>query len=105
MLYEVITVKIQIDFNPEAVDSYRLVGYENRVMAAEDFDNDRKDAGEIGAGHSVTALYEIIPAAGAGNADRLAEIRFRYKKPDQDQSIVITSYSIHYTKLYEKQKV
>ncbi len=82
-------VKIQIDFNPEAVDSYRLVGYENRVMAAEDFDNDRKDAGEIGAGHSVTALYEIIPAAGAGNADRLAEIRFRYKKPDQDQSILI----------------
>ena len=58
-------VKIQVEFNPAAVESYRLVGYENRLMAAEDFNDDRKDAGEIGAGHTVTALYEIIPAGAA----------------------------------------
>ena len=55
-------VKIQIEFNPAEVKSYRLLGYENRALKTEDFDNDRKDAGEIGAGHSVTALYEILPA-------------------------------------------
>ena len=55
-------VKIQVDFNPDTVSAYRLIGYENRVMANEDFDNDAKDAGEIGAGHHVTALYELVPA-------------------------------------------
>ena len=55
-------VKIQIEFNPAAVKSYRLLGYENRLLAKEDFNDDKKDAGEIGAGHNVTALYEIIPA-------------------------------------------
>ena len=55
-------VKVQIDFNPAKVRSYRLLGYENRMLAKEDFNNDKKDAGEIGAGHTVTALYEIIPA-------------------------------------------
>jgi Ca-activated chloride channel family protein len=84
-------VKIQIDFNSEAVESYRLVGYENRLMAAEDFNNDKKDAGEIGAGHSVTALYEIIPAKGGSAAEELAQIKFRYKKPDEDQSRLIES--------------
>jgi len=84
-------VKIQIDFNEEAVDSYRLIGYENRLMAAEDFSNDKKDAGEIGAGHSVTALYEIIPARTGMQAAELAEIRFRYKNPDEDQSQLIVS--------------
>ncbi len=54
-------VKLQIEFNPLTVGAYRLIGYENRVMAAEDFNNDAKDAGEIGAGHTVTALYEIVP--------------------------------------------
>jgi Ca-activated chloride channel family protein len=54
-------VKLQVEFNPAKVASYRLVGYENRVMAAEDFNNDAKDAGDIGAGHTVTALYEIVP--------------------------------------------
>jgi len=54
-------VKIQIEFNPAEVASYRLLGYENRILAAQDFNNDKKDAGEIGAGHSVTALYEIVP--------------------------------------------
>ena len=55
-------VKIQIEFNPAAVKSYRLLGYENRLLAKEDFNDDKKDAGEIGAGHNVTALYEIVPA-------------------------------------------
>ena len=55
-------VKIQIEFNPAAVKSYRLLGYENRMLAKEDFNDDKKDAGEIGAGHNVTALYEIVPA-------------------------------------------
>jgi Ca-activated chloride channel family protein len=54
-------VKIQIEFNPAEVKSYRLVGYENRMLATKDFDDDRKDAGEIGAGHTVTAIYEIEP--------------------------------------------
>src|SRR5262249_8933784 len=55
-------VKVQVEFNPARVAAYRLIGYENRALAAQDFDNDRKDAGDIGAGHSVTALYEIVPA-------------------------------------------
>ena len=59
-------VKIQVEFNPAEVKSYRLIGYENRALAAKDFDDDRKDAGEIGAGHSVTAIYEIQPAGAAG---------------------------------------
>ena len=58
-------VKIQVEFNPAQVASYRLLGYENRIMAAEDFKDDKKDAGEIGAGHGVTALYEIVPTAAA----------------------------------------
>lgn len=59
-------VKIQVEFNPARVASYRLIGYENRVLAKEDFNDDRVDAGDVGAGHTVTALYEIVPAAGAG---------------------------------------
>ena len=61
-------VKFQVEFNPAKVKGYRLIGYENRVMADQDFDDDTKDGGEIGAGHRVTALYEIIPA---GSADAL----------------------------------
>ena len=55
-------VKIQVEFNPAKVAGYRLIGYENRLLADKDFNDDKKDAGEIGAGHSVTALYEIVPA-------------------------------------------
>ena len=55
-------VKIQVEFNPRAVGAYKLIGYENRILAHQDFNNDKKDAGEIGAGHTVTALYEIVPA-------------------------------------------
>lgn len=62
-------VKIQVEFNPAFVAGYRLVGYENRLLDKEDFDNDAVDAGEIGSGHTVTALYEIIPAGGAGGGE------------------------------------
>jgi len=64
-------VKIQIEFNPREIASYRLLGYENRVLAAEDFNNDKKDAGEIGAGHTVTALYELVPALSDASQKRL----------------------------------
>ena len=79
-------VKLQLEFNPETVQSYRLIGYENRVLANEDFNNDKVDAGEIGAGHSVTALYEIIPAE--SEADSLLKLAMRYKEPDGNQSML-----------------
>lgn len=95
-------VKIQVDFNPDYVASYRLIGYENRKLNAEDFANDEVDAGEIGSGHTVTALYEIIPIGvsskflpddkrnsakkNKGN-DELAVVKFRYKKPTGNKSI------------------
>ena len=66
-------VKIQVEFNPARVASYRLIGYEKRMLRKEDFNNDKVDAGEIGAGHTVTALYEIVPA-GAGAADPAASV-------------------------------
>ena len=71
--------KCQITFNPVAVDSYRLIGYENRVMSNEDFENDKKDAGEIGAGQTITALYEIIPAEGYAADASVARFDVRYK--------------------------
>ena len=93
-------VKLQVEFNPAAVASYRLVGYENRIMDAEDFDDDTKDAGELGSGHRVTAIYEIVPAEdGGSSADGLKYqeastspsddwlcIALRYKQPDGDTS-------------------
>lgn len=100
-------VKIQIEFNPAHVASYRLIGYENRKLNPEDFQNDAIDAGELGSGHTITALYEIIPvgvkskfynepnklkytktepANGTKFNDELATIKFRYKKPDGDKS-------------------
>lgn len=100
-------VKIQIEFNPKQVQAYRLIGYENRKLRPEDFTNDAIDAGELGSNHTVTALYEVIPAgvksiflnnppdlkytkvdANENNySDELATIKFRYKKPDGDKSI------------------
>lgn len=99
-------VKIQIEFNPNKVQAYRLIGYENRMLADEDFVDDTKDAGELGSGHTVTALYEIIPVgvdskylkdiadlkytkpeATKGYSDELFTVKFRYKKPDGDKSI------------------
>ncbi len=103
-------VKIQIEFNPAKVQAYRLIGYENRVMAAEDFNDDKKDAGELGSGHTVTALYEVIPAGVKSSfiakvdelkyqpaknntipsgGDELMTIKLRYKKPDGDISKLI----------------
>jgi Ca-activated chloride channel family protein len=96
-------VKIQVEFNPAAVLEYRLIGYENRMLAREDFNNDKVDAGEIGAGHRVTALYEVVPVGKKGSVDplryappagaelsrarnELAFVRLRYKKPDADTS-------------------
>ena len=95
-------VKIQIEFNPAVVSQYRLVGYENRVLRNEDFNNDKIDAGEIGAGHSVTALYEIVltdsgkgwleplryqpQLANIAETEELAHLRIRYKNPDSDSS-------------------
>jgi Ca-activated chloride channel family protein len=95
-------VKIQIEFNPAVVAEYRLLGYENRLLKREDFDNDRVDAGEIGAGHSVTALYEIalVGSGGEANAplryadaaradargEEIALLRLRYKRPGKEAS-------------------
>jgi Ca-activated chloride channel family protein len=96
-------VKIQVEFNPSQVLEYRLIGYENRMLAREDFNNDKVDAGEIGAGHRVTALYEVVPVGKSGHVDplryapppgaelsrarnELAFVRLRYKKPDADES-------------------
>ncbi len=76
-------VKIQVEFNPARVAEYRLVGYENRVLAREDFDNDAVDAGDIGAGHEVTALYEITPV-GSG-VERLPALRYGDKSPPSAQ--------------------
>jgi Ca-activated chloride channel family protein len=76
-------VKIQIEFNPREIAAYRLLGYENRVLAAQDFNNDRKDAGEIGAGHTVTALYELVPTGGTSQAvsPRPGTDPLRYQQP------------------------
>jgi Ca-activated chloride channel family protein len=110
-------VKIQVEFNPARVASYRLIGYEKRMLRKEDFNNDKVDAGEIGAGHTVTALYEVVPA-GAGKTDPAASVppvdplkyqaatastaqadpkaspemvtvKLRHKKPDGDTSQLI----------------
>ena len=75
-------VKIQIEFNPQKVASYRLIGYENRRLATQDFDNDKKDAGEIGAGHRVTALYEIVPVGKGGSGSSGGELRYGKKLPE-----------------------
>ncbi|SDY38350.1 vWA domain-containing protein [Hymenobacter psychrophilus] len=91
-------VKLQVEFNPARVREYRLVGYENRLLAAEDFNNDRKDAGELGSGHTVTALYEIVPVGAPATVDalkyqpapatrpalasaELLTVKLRYKEP------------------------
>ena len=94
-------VKIQVEFNPAQVSEYRLLGYENRALKREDFSNDKVDAGEIGAGHTVTALYEVVPVGGKGwleplryqqaakvgsPAGELAWLRIRYKTPGQNVS-------------------
>jgi Ca-activated chloride channel family protein len=102
-------VKLQVEFNPARVKGYRLIGYENRMLAAQDFNDDKKDAGELGAGHTVTALYEIIPAGSdeavagvdplkyqqtqttaAAGSDELMTVKLRYKLPDGDKSTLLS---------------
>ena len=78
--------KVQLTFDPAAVDSYRLIGYENRVMSNEDFENDDKDAGEIGSGQTITALYEIIPAENAAAGTNCCTFDVRYKNPLKESS-------------------
>ncbi len=72
-------VKLQLEFNKKAVSSYRLIGYENRLLNTEDFDDDTKDAAEMGAGHNVTVLYELVPARGFNKAQHMADLRLRFK--------------------------
>lgn len=117
-------VKIQVEFNPKFVQQYRLIGYEKRMLAHQDFNDDKKDAGEIGEGHTVTALYEVIPvgvaaattgsvdalkyqtpkleATGAGaGADEMMTVKLRYKKPDGDKSQLIEKTVPHETRSFE----
>ena len=101
-------VKIQVEFNPAKVQAYRLIGYENRLLNDEDFNDDKKDAGELGSGHTVTALYEIIPTGInskylkdiddlkysdrklKSSSEELLTVKFRYQKPEGSKSILIT---------------
>jgi Ca-activated chloride channel family protein len=84
-------VKVQVVFNAELVKAYRLIGYENRVLANEDFEDDTEDAGEIGAGQNITALYEIIPIADIdARSTPSFTIDFRYKLPDSDTSVPLS---------------
>jgi Ca-activated chloride channel family protein len=103
-------VKIQVEFNPARVQAYRLIGYENRLLQAEDFNDDKKDAGELGSGHTVTALYEVIPVGVkdvftrqvdslkyqwnnktpiGSITNELLTIKLRYKKPDENTSMLL----------------
>ena len=101
-------VKLQLEFNPTRVKEYRLIGYENRMLAREDFDNDQKDAGELGAGHTVTALYELIPTdpqealladaslqyqqsilTPQANSDELLALKLRYKPLNNERSVLL----------------
>ncbi|WP_158977615.1 VWA domain-containing protein [Cellulophaga sp. L1A9] len=112
-------VKIQVEFNPAKVQAYRLIGYENRLLADEDFIDDKKDAGELGSGHAVTALYEIIPIGVQSDfikeipdlkytqahlinedSDDLFTVKFRYKKPNEDKSIeMVEVYKNQFTEM------
>jgi Ca-activated chloride channel family protein len=106
-------VKIQVEFNPKQVAGYRLIGYENRLLHDRDFNDDTKDAGEIGAGHSVTALYEIVPAgqkvegtsvdalkyqqqqtplapSEAAGSREMMTVKLRYKEPSADESKLLS---------------
>jgi Ca-activated chloride channel family protein len=105
-------VKLQIEFNPAKVQGYRLIGYENRMLAKEDFNDDKKDAGELGSGHTVTALYEVIPVGVKDSftrkvddlkyqanykklvttpSDEIMTIKLRYKLPTGEESKLITA--------------
>ena len=87
-------VKIQMKFNPDVVESYRLIGYENRDIADKDFRNDRVDAGEVGAGHNVTALYELVLTDKYSNKDKLVTAQLRYEKPGADSTATERSWDL-----------
>ncbi len=115
-------VKIQVEFNPEKVAAYRLIGYVNRKLNKEDFNNDKKDAGELGAGHTVTALYEITPVGSEttlassvdplkyqrvsqskrSNSDELMTVKFRYKEPKSTHSKLIVTNIKDQNRSWEK---
>jgi Ca-activated chloride channel family protein len=100
-------VKIQVEFNPATVTEYRLIGYETRMLSREDFDNDKVDAGDVGSGQSVTALYEVVPVGGpraigdlrysapkpiaAPHGVELGFVKIRYKLPKSDSSRLIST--------------
>ncbi len=112
-------VKLQVEFNPTVVKAYRLIGYENRLLNKEDFNDDTKDAGELGSGHSVTALYEIVPMAEsialpkvdalkyqqskvtseAKKNNELLTVKFRYKAPDSNKSVLLSKVLRNQTKI------
>jgi Ca-activated chloride channel family protein len=96
-------VKIQVEFNPAAVAGYRLIGYENRMLAAEDFEDDRKDAGELGAGHTVTALYEVVPAGVDGTVDLRGIGDLRYTDPGDVRRGAVASRELGFVKLRYKE--
>ncbi|PTQ95666.1 secreted protein with Ig-like and vWFA domain [Mucilaginibacter yixingensis] len=119
-------VKLQIEFNPAKVQAYRLIGYENRLMAKEDFNNDKKDAGDMGSGHTVTAFYEIVPAGikddYAGSVDplkyqknetkpvkstsnELVTVKFRYKQPGGDVSKLSQAVVMNKPETFDKLSV
>ncbi|NNE68829.1 MAG: VWA domain-containing protein [Rhodothermales bacterium] len=105
-------VKLQVEFNPAVVASYRLIGYENRLLASEDFNDDEKDAGELGAGHTVTALYEVVPVGveassgpavddlryqtpqltGLAQSGEMLTLKLRYKEPEAEESLLQTHH-------------
>lgn len=115
-------VKLQVEFNPAVVQGYRLLGYENRLLAKEDFNDDKKDAGELGSGHTVTAFYEIIPVGindpllaqpdslkyqqapvvNAGKTTELMTVKLRYKQPDSEASQLMETVVANKDKHYEK---
>ncbi len=115
-------VKLQIEFNPAVVQGYRLVGYENRLLAKEDFNDDKKDAGELGSGHTVTAFYEIIPVGindpllaqpdslkyqqapvvATGKTTELMTVKLRYKQPDSETSQLMETVIANSDKGFEK---
>lgn len=90
-------VKLQVEFNPAKVRSYRLIGYENRVLATKDFDDDKKDAGEMGAGHAVTALYEVMPRRGRGKPSEGGPLRYQVSSlNEQAQSNELFTVKVRY---------
>lgn len=107
-------VKVQVEFNPATISEYRLIGYETRALAREDFNNDAVDAGELGAGHTVTAIYEITPvgspaqlseplryqaAEATSRSEELGFLRLRYKAPGEDVSQLIETPITNVTRI------